>query len=88
MTMHTPGEWSIGQYDWSIVDENDSEIAQANCNDSNWRQNAHLIAAAPKLLQALKVIIDRIGPKKDLTLLSYDIRNIAENAIAKAEGKS
>ena len=97
-TKHTPGPWSIhfgaaqGGEGHHIVDSNDlaelSRIAVVFFHDDEegeTRANAQLIAAAPELLESLKVamrVIDSFAP-------SYADRIFADEAraaIAKATG--
>lgn len=93
---HTPGPWNdrIGAYELKVgeayrrviqVSEGDCQLAIVNAPDTEGEANAHLIAAAPDLLEALKmiepylpIISDHGGSKK--LLIS------AREAIAKAEG--
>lgn len=48
--------------------------------------NAHLIAAAPELLEALKLVVSTMGQTHDFVMLEAMVKLAAE-AIAKAEGK-
>lgn len=63
-TKHTPGQWEAllhtnGAFDILATDEKGAELALANKGPMTSRAeemhaNAHLIAAAPELLEALK----------------------------------
>lgn len=52
-TLHTPGHWNLtfGEYEAAIH----SDVTIANINDDAlaWKENAHLISAAPDLLQVV-----------------------------------
>lgn len=51
------------------------------------RANARLIAAAPELLEALKIVVTQLGEYKDGDgAAKYHALNIARAAITKAEG--
>ena len=81
MTKHTAAPWHHGGYE--IQDDKGALI----CNLSGWRgeqqtlANARLIAAAPELLEALKVLVANGG------IGSEDMFDDARAAIAKATGE-
>lgn len=96
-TGHTPGPWVVRTTE-------DGRIAIYSKADSLWitemlrpmpilnsEANAHLIAAAPEMLEALKELKNQIrvrhkmNVKKDYSLLLADAA--AGKAIAKAEGR-
>lgn len=93
MSKHTPGPWKAVKTTntpWSIVVNHDGPLPNEHQGDLltqisglRWESdeaNAHLIAAAPELLEALKRILEnKFEPDK--------ITCIAEAAIAKAEGR-
>lgn len=86
---HTPGPWSVHQEsiepDWHIVTTVGGAIV-ANVSDrGEWGANAHLIAAAPDLLEALKNMLSKCGCG---TALGCKVCDAARAAIAKAEGRS
>ena len=81
---HTPGPWQIVEHSWSDtgIYANDKQVALLNIApyaDEDTQQtleaeaaaNARLIAAAPKLLEALLGIVE-IG-KRDMSNLKYDV---------------
>lgn len=92
---HTPGPWNINggpnplkpQYATIYVKPGDHTTVDHICtigqhHSKNWQDNAHLIAAAPELLEALKQAVD--------LLRSYDNVGtwpVQVAAISKAEGK-
>jgi len=102
--MHTPGPWKaemhmIGdepqwfiQFDGPII--RDATIASMNSPCvayNNAERDAHLIAAAPELLEALQEIIDRAdqsngGNGAQLPIVLH-MREIAIAAIKKAKGE-
>lgn len=91
---HTPGPWTFKKHGnqaitiHTDVNSDNVEIARIDTPEINEADtsNAHLIAAAPELLEALKEIVKAndfpMGPKaKKLRI------EIARDIIAKAEGK-
>ena len=102
MSKHTPGPWEIkyhpdpcyryisgpqhialAQVVWCMEDEDRSPECEAN---------AHLIAAAPELLEALEKIVELNGPGRiyklnELGMLVSTMLSIARAAIAKAKGE-
>lgn len=91
-TKHTPGPWELN----SIGPDEDKDICfvvwphldsiksrHNRIADVKGTANAHLIAAAPELLAALKRLVS--SPHGEMA--AGDI-TIAETAIAKAEGRS
>lgn len=84
-TMHTPGPWEVepraGRGAWISGPGEDSWAALAlGRDDEIATANAHLIAAAPDMLAALKATIDNPGHMLAPNVI-FDIRE----AIAKAE---
>ena len=58
---HTPGPWHVCDPDvavnaFIVVDEGNISIADCGCFSGNREANARLIAAAPDLLDALKMV--------------------------------
>lgn len=91
MNKHTPGKWIVGKRygenddNLPITDENGNFIALADCADKvNYAgrsiNDAHLIAAAPDLYEALRLIV--AGYDHDRTVLQRDIMT-AKAALAK-----
>ena len=98
MSKHTPGPWSVVEHDHAICIQTESPsktkygasryaaIGGFDRNDraqlEEARANARLIAAAPELLEALKVLVENggIGPEQ----MFHDARA----AIAKATGET
>lgn len=85
-TKHTPGPWVIGKHDHDVVMV-DTASGTAICDvygDSDDRPaNAHLIAAAPDLLEALETLY------RAVCIADADLRpgeQLAREAIAKAKG--
>ena len=94
---HTQGEWTvyrrqIGQY---TVEKTSNGLRSIICtiyggelcneHGGNPEANAHLIAAAPELLEALKTIVN-VPTYKHVDMIDAMIN--AQRAIAKAEGES
>lgn len=75
-TQHTPGPWKHDET-WGLIKHGKTEICALHSGNP---ANACLIAAAPELLEALQEIVWTYGFREP------DIREIARDAIAKAEG--
>lgn len=102
---HTPGPWALDDTGWIARVDNGEPVCLINAglrNDelpSQELADAHLIAAAPEMLEALKACRSSIGgyaissPDQALEVVSdflEEIRRvdgIARAAIAKAEGR-
>ena len=82
---HTPGPWKIVGWPHSSPSIDAGACTVANLVDlsGETKANAHLIAAAPLLLSALRGILLTIGPLPG-TLQEEDVMRIAEKVIAKA----
>ena len=95
MSMHTPGPWSITRYyepcnnricniniiaDWYIIAKCGSEIS------SEITANAHLIAAAPLMLEALKEILP-LWDREDVADTWSDTFEKIAHAINTAKGE-
>jgi hypothetical protein len=94
---HTPGPWKILSGNYGGVTSINASIRERICtlketinpkdgNSTNYKANAHLIAAAPEMLEACR--------QAEITLISWGetseyspIRQLLKNAIDKAEGK-
>ena len=88
---HTPGPWHIARFEASTVEiRNDRGLTVAEVGDSSQEDeaNAHLIAAAPELLEALRCLIDGDEGmwRHDAPSEAWD--EIARAAIAKATGSA
>ena len=91
---HTPGPWEYQYIEGlpsplhRISDSENLAIAEVFHGRLETKGNAYLIAAAPKLLEALKKIAYAKGTSGILTGNdAVCFMNIAEKAIAKAEGQ-
>ncbi len=84
MSKYTPGPWLV-DYDCSVINDEGILIV----NPPAWgfedtvasEANAHLISAAPEMLEALKQIIRECNGDGHFPLMG-----IVLNAVAKAEG--
>ena len=87
-TLHTPGPWqlTIGEYDAAI--HNDVTIASINDDALAWEANARLISAAPDLLSALDLILNKINAHGLENKHMIAAIEKAELAIAKAKGEA
>lgn len=84
MSDHAPAPWEAeafgGRY-FFVYDKDEGEV----CHGIKHRDTAYLIAAAPEMLEALKVATtDNWDP---MLMSADDIRNIMLAAIRKAEGR-
>ena len=101
MTGHTKGPWEFdpphdnGTYegafysgDEAVCKFGDSETFYNTCGDAPSTANAHLIAAAPDMYEALKELV-RIDNSYEQVTASMESAafDAAEKAISKAEGK-
>ena len=93
---HTPGPWSYGgsvEQVWGgVIESCGYHVASAHGkNDDECKANAHLIAAAPEMLEALKAAIANsdanIGPY-GRTSEAQAVYDQVSDAIDKAEGRS
>jgi hypothetical protein len=92
---HTPGPWIVTEDSYIRQAEGEKRLYIAALVDIPHRlegkteANARLIAAAPELLEALKVIANRLtkGPRHNgKSKVQQAITAVAEAAIAKATG--
>ena len=88
---HTPGPWAVTHHgEWIIGRSPDiGECLVAKTDGPEWRENARLIAAAPELLDLLKIAVARveIANAEGNDILSAWLTD-AQNAIAKATGET
>lgn len=94
---HTPGPWQLGYFRMdgynytkidAVVDGHKKYIASVDI--TNDRANAHLIAAAPELLEALEGLLTDITEYQQINNLGGENNHwqvIARTAIAKAKGE-
>lgn len=99
---HTPGPWGLDSNPRHVVRYEsanegrivDIAIALGSFDSDEADANAHLIAAAPELLVACRLLLHRLveldtelGDEMSAdTPASYRCRELAESAIAEAEG--
>ena len=99
MTNHTPGPWTIHDYEvWTSKGPGHGLVCHCApycpplLNSEQGREftaNAHLIAAAPELLEALhdiNILMDALNIS-NIGLIAASAHQIVRAAIAKAEGK-
>lgn len=83
---HTPGPWRVVGGDvWDAHGEVMRRGSSVSEGSVNARANAHLIAAAPDLLDALKELEATFRGTSDIARL---VQRITRAAIAKAEGRA
>ena len=97
-TTHTPGPWKLGslggaQHLYRIVQTTDREsVARVMCNGEEGEANAHLIAAAPALLEAAEAAEEWLlrfwheSPHRFPDGAS-EVGSLLESAIAAAKGE-
>jgi hypothetical protein len=85
---HTPGPWKQDRFG-HVTDLNGKEIvfdgltcANGYTEDPTPKANTKLVAAAPELLEALKLISKSLSGMGDV--ITEDIKSIADKAIKKA----
>jgi hypothetical protein len=97
-TRHTPGPWRVNGFNKRgdrVVGDLDGGVANVYCEEDSVRAdpigeaNAHLIAAAPDLLDACKLAHSYFHNRegRDLADLGLDASKALTSAIAKAEGR-
>lgn len=95
---HTPGPWIVRESSQGYIDivAKRNHIGLANVarvllpREPQDAANAHLIAAAPEMLAALKLALEQIEPTPKPKLIhtpGFALRMIRE-AVAKAEGNN
>lgn len=83
---YTKGNWFFNGY---CVENGSHVVAEINRIGDHWRDDAHLIAAAPEMYEACRALLKKTkewtgtGKYQDLLLELLDIKE----ALAKAEGK-
>ena len=85
---YTKGEWTI-KNNYRVVDDNGRTIATSGKpDDIEAKANAHLIAAAPKMYEALRRFLESSACTNncDPDDMSCDT-NFARKALASAEGR-
>lgn len=90
---HTPGPWEVRHDDAEKVEANDGEgvavMSGGHRGTVERAANARLIAAAPELLAALRIIAEwdpAASPNEPGGMSIMDAIDIAQAAIRKAEG--
>ena len=83
MSKHTQGKWatSVGEFGFDIC-KGQGTIGTVYGNDTDARANANLIASAPEMLEALKMVAEYC----DRSLYSPKIEKLCKDLISKAEG--
>ena len=89
--MYTKGKWELGHVSpWEIWVGADIHIADVHGKQEVRQANAHLIAAAPDLLEACKFAAECAkGPIEGMSVneAAIEVREVLAAAIAKAEYK-
>ena len=85
---YTKGEWKlkVSKTGWQIGSEHHLIAYYASTQNPEAEANAHLIAAAPDMYEALKFLVAWDASYDDAALISKAC-SYARKAIAKVEGK-
>lgn len=90
MAETTPIPWEVGQFEWLIVTDDNTEVAQVYTSNPNYKANASLICRAvnnhERLLSALKGLLQAIEAD-ELLPESVSFMRDAREAVAQAEEK-
>lgn len=82
--MYTKGEWEFSIKDnWPTVHTINDVIARINPHPQEYKANAHLIAAAPRMYEAIKRALE--DHRDGLTTLKVSTHAQLLKALAKAE---
>ena len=88
MAKHTPGPWDYDMGDFSIYQVETSDVVAELFSDHSRAEqeaNARLVAAAPELLEALKMAVHVLAELSDATSPHVlPVRRVAVDAIKKA----
>jgi hypothetical protein len=95
MIGHTPGPWVVEGDVASLPDDIGVSIVNREHDGNDWdvalvhssEANANLIAAAPDMLQALRMLLQAYGPSSGWSQGARDAWEAAEAAVARAEGR-
>lgn len=90
---HTPGPWGVEDY--FVFASNTLRIADCDCDDQDMPEseisaNAHLIAAAPAMYEALQAMLNGILFTRGASMSKdrwQTLTTIARTALAQAEGR-
>ena len=101
VTPHSPGPWTIGEsvqdFHWPILSTSEAghvdNVGVVNMFTAKHRHeafaNAQLIAAAPELLRACKLVLSPYKDgSSDARYTEVEVREILRAAIAKTEGST
>lgn len=85
-TKHTPAPWNWEPLNGELIvkecsDGSSFTLAEVNTKNPVWEANARLIAAAPELLEACKLVM------RGTSWLTVKDFEFIRNAISKAEGQ-
>ena len=81
---HTPGPWAV--HTFTISGKEKLEVLDATGTNACVQANAHLIAAAPAMYEALRDLLQ--GHEEAMGRSAMALRfKIAKDALAQAEGK-
>lgn len=90
---HTPGKWTVEETnDSSFILGTESQIAVLELSDAfsvdEHRANARLIACAPEMIQALRIVLIGLNHKGyiNLTIHETAVHDHVSKLIARAEG--
>ena len=58
---HTPGPWESSAPGTQAIHYRGQDVATVHCGNKAWKANARLIAAAPEMLEALRLCAQFVG---------------------------
>ena len=82
---HTPGPWVVRNF--AVNGETRSEVLDANGGNACIQSNAHLIAAAPAMYEALQIMVRAANVDEIDPLVMFASIERAKGALAQAEGR-
>ena len=93
MDKHTPGPWKVDEAEdlpIGVIEDNEDGggICDVNRIGEEAIANAHLIAAAPKLLKAVRLFMEQYDIPGDRDRASRPEIRAAYEALAQVEGRS
>jgi hypothetical protein len=89
-TTHTPGPWRVGDAGHTVFGPKTNNPSPKTVASNLGKEDARLIAAAPELLEALKLLFKEVEIESTESMLDGPIGDAlakAHDVIAKAEGK-
>lgn len=83
---HTPGPWELGFQNNQTIYSGANEIATVACRQKECKANARLIASAPDLFNACRVVKELLEYRQDAYEFAGSI-SLLKSILAKARGE-